>query len=287
MLSLAVCCVCSTSQGSELAAYKFSRGTGPWTHGGGLRGRITALLGRSHAEAIMDLLPPPFQDVLVKDVGGSRTIGTSTATAAAAAAAAKAAAAVESLDDALEAFEAALATAEEADDPARDEGEAAAAHTAAAQAAARVQAEAEKVAALGAAAHALAAKAANADARRVYYLSECSKAVLDVTMGDSERIFIETIMAVKVYGTVASLCTFAEGKTLHTLLVINMLFDHFSGQQGPPPAWWLRVLRFAEHIGVQVGDVKAFVNERFIAVVADSVSSTGRVRLSCVCLLRG
>jgi hypothetical protein len=231
----------------------------------------------------LDLLPPSFQDALSKDVGGNVAIGTSKATATAAAA--KAAAAVEALGDAVETLES-LATAEDTASGG-GAGEAAAAHTAAAaQAAAHVQAAAEKVAALGAAAQALAAEAATADASRAFYMSECSKAVLDVTMGDSNgKIFIEAIMAVKVYGTVASLCAFAEGKTLHTLLVINMLFDYFLDQEGPPPAWWIRVLRFAEHIGVKVGDVRAFVNERFIAVVADSVSSTGRVRLSCVCLL--
>ena len=213
---------------------------------------------------------------MIADIGGDvGVLGTSADPAAAAAAETAAGVAVQALHQALDALEVLVA-----DEEIGGGGATAAHHAAAEEAAARVQDAADEVARLGAAARALEAQVAKADERLDFYMSECLKAVVDPAIGDSSKIFIETLVAVKVYDEVASLCTFAEGKTLTTLLFINVAFDYFGSlQQSEKPQWWARVERFALRIGVRLVGVKAFVKERFIDQIDDSVSTIGKVRL--------
>jgi hypothetical protein len=212
---------------------------------------------------------------MIADIGGDDgVLGTPADPAAAAAAAKAAGVAVEALHHALDALEVLLV----ADEEIGGGGATAAHHDAAEEAAARVQVAADEVARLGAAARSLEARVAKSEERLDFYMSECLKALFDTAMGDSAQIFIETLVAVKVYDEVASLCTFAEGKTLHVLLFINVAFDYYQSLQ-QKPKWWERVEQFAIRIGVRLVGVKVFVKERFLDQIDDSVSTIGRVRL--------
>jgi hypothetical protein len=118
------------------------------------------------------------------------------------------------------------------------------------------------------------------------FVSGCIKATLDVIMGvgPDAGVYVETLVIAVVCYLISSLCEYAEGKSLHIMLWMNMAVDRWQDvDERDRPVWWPLMAAFRA-VGLQLDGITAFVKRRFTDPTLHSLSDTGRVSYVSVCL---